>query len=150
LYIGHDARNTGVLPNNSDDPEKERVAEIVPVNIFDLKVATSYLNNAFDFIYICNTIIARRLIDVQHGTGAPCLPFKNRLTIPDNIQLAFIDDAFGQHIDADYQSKDKRLALRFSVRIIDDIIDDIIPIWGPSLFRLFSVLRGMSGIPPKN
>jgi hypothetical protein len=31
--------------------EKEKIGGIIPLTIFDLKVITYYLNNAFDFLY---------------------------------------------------------------------------------------------------
>jgi hypothetical protein len=58
--------------------------------------------------------------------------------------LVFIDDAVGQTIDADYPNRDKKLSLKFGIRIIDEIIEDIIVAGDATLFRVFSVLRGMS------
>jgi hypothetical protein len=126
--------------------ESKNIAGIVPLSIFDLKVATSYLTNAFDFVYYFAT---RSLLDkyLMYGTEQTLLGFhlKNRLTIPDNVDRMHIDDSFSQHIDADYPGEDKKLKLRFGVRIVDDLVDDIVRTGDATSFRLFSVFRGMSG-----
>ncbi|WP_448045257.1 hypothetical protein [Bradyrhizobium liaoningense] len=131
--------------------EDARVANIVPLTIFDIKIATTYLKNAFDFTYYFAT---RSILDahLMYGTESALLGFHltRRLTIPDRFDQVFIDDSFGQNIDADYPNRDKKLALKFNVKIIDEIIDDIIHAGDPSLFRLFSVLRGMSGSSAKD
>jgi len=126
--------------------ENARVADIVPITIFDLKIATAYLNNAFDFIYYFAT---RSILDshLMYGTETALLAFhlKNRLTIPDHVHQVLIDDSIGQNIDADYPNREKKLSLKFGVRIVDEIAEEIIRTGDASLFRLFSVLRGMSG-----
>jgi hypothetical protein len=66
-----------------------------------------------------------------------------------HIDQVFIDDSFGQTIDADYPSRDKRLSLKFGVKIVDEIVEDIIRTGDASLFMLFSVFRGMSGASAK-
>jgi hypothetical protein len=131
--------------------EKARITDIVPVTVFDIKIAVSYLKNAFDFVYYFAT---RSLLDtyLMYGTETSLLAFHltNRLTIPDRIDRMFIDDSFAQTIDADYPSSHKKLSLRFGLRIIDEIIEDIMRTGDATLFRLFSVLRGMSADTAKD
>jgi hypothetical protein len=126
--------------------EHARVANIVPITIFDLKVAAAYLSNAFDFIYYFAT---RSLLDtyLMYGTESALLAFhlKNRLTVSQRMDQTYIDDSIGQSIDADYPNRDKKLSLKFGIKIMDEIIEDIIRDGDAALFRLFSVLRGMSG-----
>jgi hypothetical protein len=65
--------------------------------------------------------------------------------VPDRIDQVFIDDSFGQSIDADYPNRERKLSLKFGIKVIDEIVDDIIHSADPAFFRLFSVIRGMSG-----
>ncbi|HLZ01898.1 MAG TPA: hypothetical protein VKR55_07065, partial [Bradyrhizobium sp.] len=131
--------------------ENARVADIVPISIFDLKVAATYLSNAFDFVYYFAT---RSILDayLMYGTEAALLAFHltRRLTLPDRFDRVLIDDSFGQSIDADYPNRERKLSLRFGVKIVDEIIEDIIHSGSPEFFRLFSVLRGMSGRSAKD
>jgi hypothetical protein len=127
----------------------KNISDIIPITIFDLKVISFYLANAFDFLYYfaVRSILDRELI---YGTEQALLAFhlKNRLTIPDHVDSVFVDDGFGQNIDADYPLavfKGTRRSLQFGVNVVDDIIDQLIAHGDPASFRLFSVLRGMSG-----
>jgi len=83
----------------------------------------------------------------MYGNETALLGFHlaNRLTVPEHIDQVFIDDSFGQTIDADYPNLSKKLSLKFGIKIIDEITEDIIRTGDASLFRLFSVIRGMSG-----
>jgi hypothetical protein len=130
--------------------EKENVSGIIPLTIFDIKIAAFYLRNAFDFLYYFSV---RSVLDkfLSYGTEYALLAYhlKVRLNVPENIDMMYIDDGIGQNIDADYPSSVKngrsRLTLKFGVEIVDNIVDQIIDRAGPEFFRLFSVFRGMSG-----
>ena len=126
--------------------ESARVADIVPITIFDLKITATYLENAFDFVYY---FAVRSVLDthLMYDTETALLAFHltSRLTIPDHVDQVLVDDSIGQNIDADYPSRDRKLSLEFRIKIIDEIVEDIIRTGDASLFRLFSVMRGMSG-----
>jgi hypothetical protein len=135
--------------------EKENIAGIIPLTIFDLKIIAHYLNNAFDFLYY---FAVRSVLDqsLSYGTEQALLGYhlKVRLNVPENVDLMYVDDDFGQRIDADYPSSlsnggAKKLNLSFGIEIVDDLIDQIIKRAGARFFRLFSVFRGMSGAAAK-
>jgi hypothetical protein len=131
--------------------EKEKIGGIIPLTIFDLKVITYYLNNAFDFLYY---FAVRSILDqnLSYATEHALLGYhlKVRLNVPENVDLMYVDDDFGQVIDADYPSSllkeySNKLSLDFGISSVDGIIAQIIKLAGPEFFKLFSVFRGMSG-----
>ena len=133
--------------------ESKNVSGIIPITIFDLKTISFYLDNAFDFLYY---FAVRSVLDreLMYGTEQALLAFhlKARLTIPADVDTIYVDDGIGQNIDANYPSAvfgGSKLPLQFGIGIVDNIIEQLITTGDPSLFRLFSVLRGMSGVSAK-
>jgi hypothetical protein len=133
--------------------EAKNVSGIIPITIFDLKVISFYLDNAFDFLYYfaIRSVLDR---DLMYGTEQALLAFhlKVRLNVPGDVDSVYVDDEIGQNIDANYPSAvfgGRKLSLRFRIAIVDDIIDQLIAQGDPSSFRLFTVLRGMSGSAAK-
>jgi hypothetical protein len=129
--------------------EGKNVSGIIPVTIFDVKTISFYLDNAFDFLYYfaVRCVLDR---DLMYGTEQALLAFhlKVRLTIPGDVDSVYVDDGIGQNIDANYPSAifgGKKLTLQFGIGLVDNVIEQLIETGDPSLFRLFSVLRGMSG-----
>jgi hypothetical protein len=129
--------------------EKKNLSGIIPITIFDLKVISFYLDNAFEFLYYwaIRSVLDR---DLMYGTEQGLLGyhFKARLALPDNAGFVYVDDDFGQSIDANYPSAirgEEKRTLQFGIAVVDDIIRQIINTGDPAMFRLFSAFRGMSG-----
>jgi hypothetical protein len=126
----------------------ERESGILALTIFDLRIICHYLSNPFDFTYY---MAARLELDdaLLYNTEQALLAFhlQNRLILEGNVDSIYIDDGIGQQIDADYPltyGGEPKLAMRFGVKIIDGIIEQLIATKLPEYFRAFSVLRGMN------